>query len=866
MTFSAIEIVVLTILGVSSFGAGWLLRKILAKSKEAELQRSVFETKGMLPQLESGIRNRDQRITTLGGELDEWKVKTHELERDVHAQESEVLSRDREMRLMRAELTSLKELAAERTAVADGDGEVPAGVASGHVSRLKKELEDAQRECVNLKTLLDERQAKLDALADIKTGRADGESGAIAAEPVATARDAEPDELKAALVTRDREIAELEQRLESQAQHYATIEGVISQRDDEIARANAEIAKWQARVPKLATSVGERDTTIAERNEEIAVLTALVEQRADEVSEALEEAERFRHEADQFRSETEQIQLEVTHAKQAANQAQAEAQAYSAEATLQRREAEALRESLTASENVVNEMTAAAGSAAERIARLENDIDALNVTIAERDDQLEALVSSHDSTVAQYETKLATALRLGRQEMDAQGSEIARLGAEADSSLRRVTELDGELDRVREEAVLAHSEVDVMRETLAAAEQKSAAVLAELETVQGALAVKAAQSEDFEACVDTERAENARLNDELRERVLELDALGARCDDAAARIESLETERLEQDKKIQAQQSDVSRGQAQAENERLEATRTADALVEQREEAERLREEVRDWHTRMAPLQDLLKRRDAIIVERETRIDTLEDQVTGLENVVREKAARIRAMEQEANRPNDHPSSPEAGEERVGYLERRAVEQMEKLREMMRELDGRAKTIASLEKERDLQAKSVEVLSQQLQDARLANERVLAQLRSAENADGTEVVDQPVAQAAAAERTEPAAEAELTMTPPQGLFEAAPDDRDDLKLVRGIGAGFEERLNQIGIYRLAQLSDLTESEVAWVEDRLSTYRGRLERDDWLGQATQLVDQLHAAHLAARFQNSARTAMERLSTR
>ena len=89
--------------------------------------------------------------------------------------------------------------------------------------------------------------------------------------------------------------------------------------------------------------------------------------------------------------------------------------------------------------------SAAAGSAAERIASLENEIDALNRTSAEREDQLEALVRSRGSAIAEYETKLATALRLGRQEMDAQGTEIARLGAEADSGRQRATELEDEL-------------------------------------------------------------------------------------------------------------------------------------------------------------------------------------------------------------------------------------------------------------------------------------------------------------------------------------------------------------------------------------------------------------------------------------
>lgn len=73
------------------------------------------------------------------------------------------------------------------------------------------------------------------------------------------------------------------------------------------------------------------------------------------------------------------------------------------------------------------------------------------------------------------------------------------------------------------------------------------------------------------------------------------------------------------------------------------------------------------------------------------------------------------------------------------------------------------------------------------------------------------------------------------------LFAAPPSDGvDDLKLISGVGPKLEGTLNEMGIYRFAQVAVWGPKDIAWVDDRLR-FKGRIERDDWMSQAKILAD-------------------------
>jgi NADH-quinone oxidoreductase subunit E len=70
-----------------------------------------------------------------------------------------------------------------------------------------------------------------------------------------------------------------------------------------------------------------------------------------------------------------------------------------------------------------------------------------------------------------------------------------------------------------------------------------------------------------------------------------------------------------------------------------------------------------------------------------------------------------------------------------------------------------------------------------------------------------------------------------------------PANPADLKAISGIGPKLEKVLNGLGIWTYGQIAAWTPEEIAWVDDYLS-FKGRIDRDDWLGQAATLAEAKH----------------------
>lgn len=70
------------------------------------------------------------------------------------------------------------------------------------------------------------------------------------------------------------------------------------------------------------------------------------------------------------------------------------------------------------------------------------------------------------------------------------------------------------------------------------------------------------------------------------------------------------------------------------------------------------------------------------------------------------------------------------------------------------------------------------------------------------------------------------------MTKPKGKA-------DDLKLISGVGPKLEQTLNKLGFWHFAQIGKWTKKDIGIVDDELS-FKGRIERDDWVKQAKALA--------------------------
>jgi predicted flap endonuclease-1-like 5' DNA nuclease len=65
------------------------------------------------------------------------------------------------------------------------------------------------------------------------------------------------------------------------------------------------------------------------------------------------------------------------------------------------------------------------------------------------------------------------------------------------------------------------------------------------------------------------------------------------------------------------------------------------------------------------------------------------------------------------------------------------------------------------------------------------------------------------------------------------------EERDNLQEIVGIGKVFERALHDLGIYSFRQIANFGVADIARVNAELKECRGRLEQDDWIGQAKEL---------------------------
>jgi large subunit ribosomal protein L21 len=84
----------------------------------------------------------------------------------------------------------------------------------------------------------------------------------------------------------------------------------------------------------------------------------------------------------------------------------------------------------------------------------------------------------------------------------------------------------------------------------------------------------------------------------------------------------------------------------------------------------------------------------------------------------------------------------------------------------------------------------------------------------------------------------PAAEV-AGVEPANLLKEARGGVADDLKRISGVGPKLEGTLHEIGVFHFDQIAAWGPAEISYMNDRLS-FKGRIERDDWIAQATQFA--------------------------
>jgi predicted flap endonuclease-1-like 5' DNA nuclease/predicted nucleic acid-binding Zn-ribbon protein len=456
-----------------------------------------------------------------------------------------------------------------------------------------------------------------------------------------------------------------------------------------------------------------------------------------------------------------------------------------------------------------------------------------NAAQAEHETKLLVLTDSKNSLAAELDGKrqtlLAAETTLGNKEQDLlnQTNEVLRVQRLYSQSGIRVAELEDETTQLSGELVLQQDQLTKLesrKSELAAEHEASVAdLLVERSTLQDKLAttdqdlaaatsrlgaftstqkdleerLAGAESESaqgvgkLQAKVAGLEQQRSKLQQQHQEQVTHTQGLDKSNNQLETKVASLLAE-LEQAQNNNARgeeqltlqlanlTSDLGAATELATQRQRELDANNEAVSNNDDQVRRLTEDVRRWRSRIPDLQSELDEKEAQVRERDSRLATIEEQLSG-------RSQRLQLSQQALIATKTNSTGPQQAQARIAQL--------------LAQLDKRAAA--------DHKVAPVAPLS----DVTLADVSPVATSASTQANDGR-----------SARR-------------PASFYRTRPSAVDDLQRIKGIGPKLEGLLQGLGIYQFVQISKLTPTDVAWLDDHLN-FKGRIERDEWIRQAQQ----------------------------
>jgi predicted flap endonuclease-1-like 5' DNA nuclease len=173
-------------------------------------------------------------------------------------------------------------------------------------------------------------------------------------------------------------------------------------------------------------------------------------------------------------------------------------------------------------------------------------------------------------------------------------------------------------------------------------------------------------------------------------------------------------------------------------------------------------------------------------------------------------------------------------------------EKDEKIFQLSRELESWHQRLPPLIERYRVRNEQAEQLEAELAEAR----RQIEELHTANDEDQTQIeaVQDPDALTSGLGASNDPSDADESATDPDAGSSLTAYDggdghplREDLKQIKGVGPAIERTLNEMGIYRLQQIADMTEYDIDRVAERLKGFHSRIYRENWIGQARELQD-------------------------
>jgi large subunit ribosomal protein L19 len=89
-------------------------------------------------------------------------------------------------------------------------------------------------------------------------------------------------------------------------------------------------------------------------------------------------------------------------------------------------------------------------------------------------------------------------------------------------------------------------------------------------------------------------------------------------------------------------------------------------------------------------------------------------------------------------------------------------------------------------------------------------------------------------------------------------FKRPKGEPDDLKLIKGVTPELQAKLNKLGLIKFEQIANLTDDEIAYIDEQLSL-NGAIEHDDWVAKAVELMAETTADEVPAEEEEGEETA-------
>ena len=640
MTFSVLTLVLIAAISAVCFTLGWTARRVSSSGREVELKRNVYEAKGAIPQLESTLRNRDQRITMLQTEAQSLRDRLNQVESAAAQKDTEIVKRDREIRLARSELQIVKDgsigLEVDPDLLVESD--TGSSAAAGSDPKLAAELKKLEARYESLKRGLIQRDDRIATLETEAQGGQGKASTRILEQELAD-QQAAAELAQATLAARDATIRDLQTRLEQDAEQRELLESLTKRRGDTNRTLKDNYTKLEAQLPKLTEALKARADVIAEREASIALLDAdltqvSAEKAAHEATIAALEA-KLAAGADQISQQTANYLTQKQHLHEVEQRV-----------SMLTHEVAETTKALQLSQALVRERDAAlvardtrAQSTDEKLREQGNTVASLQKTVKDRDFKIDGLVAD----MAAASAKLATA----QEEAARQVAHSESLQRDLNKWEQRVGVLNSALTEsdtaVQTKQTQAH-EHDAALEGRDARLRDAQTQLHEHTNTIAALR-KTLASRDSE--VASLAAESATLRTKLTESVAHIQAGTSFKNDAASEQASAfdaPHTNAAGDATLQAIDAQLAAMTQRAERTERELNSTA-------RELKTLRVQTAELETRCSSLDGLLRGKDASLTERARRIEDLQDQLQRLETRVDERNAQISELKRLRDEP-----------------------------------------------------------------------------------------------------------------------------------------------------------------------------------------------------------------------